>query len=197
MITRYRDGAATITLTGDLEAWVRGAANQATSGFFDVAIPAAEELAGVARAAWYREVERETGESGKIDVVATIDVGRSLASVSIGSLDTRKDKRGRPAVAFIHRPRALALAPVEISEGEYNRRKAAGGTEADLCFHARVNQPGSIVQKGRYYRLDKSAAASDGKLMIQVHIRAPTKALVTKIAPDMGRRIAARLRGST
>ena len=193
MITRYRDGAATITLTGDIEAWARNAANQAASGFLDVCEPAAEELAGVARAAWYREVQRETGLSGDIDTVTTIDVSRGSVTVSIGSTDPRKDKRGRPAVAFVHRPKALALAPVEITKAEYEAHRRKGGADADLAFHARRDQPGSIVQAGKYYKLVHSPHASDGRYMLQERVRKPAKEMTTKIAPEVGRRIAARL----
>jgi hypothetical protein len=105
MRTNYTDGGATITVSGDLEAW---AVDQVNTALGDVAVAMRTELESVAKTAartWYQQVHRQTGKSGDIEVTMTI----SPTSVrwSVGSTDTRSDK-GRPVPVLVHRPGALS-----------------------------------------------------------------------------------------
>jgi hypothetical protein len=191
-VTRYTNGAATVILSGDLEAFARAALVQATNGAIHVMEAAAEEVRAAAEEVWYRQVDRETGQSGALAVVTTVDEARGEVRVTVGSTDPRKDKRGRPAVAFIHRPRALSTVAVQITDGEYNRLKSKGGTAAATVFHARFDDPHAGVKAGLYYRKKGNPDASDGKVLLQELIRKPMRAKIKVILPDLGRAVAAR-----
>jgi hypothetical protein len=109
MSTRYRDGGATVTLTGDLEAWAERAIRGAAGDAVDVVRAELQTVANAAEAKWYgpQGVRRQTGRSGDMDVVTTIDAGRGIIRVSVGSTDTRTvGKRGAPLAAFVHRAKS-------------------------------------------------------------------------------------------
>jgi len=188
-VTRYTNGSATVILTGDLEAFARAALVQATNGAIHVIEAAAEEVRAAAEEVWYRQVDRETGQSGALAVVTTVDEARGEVRVTVGSTDPRKDKRGRPAVAFIHRPRALSTVVVQITEGEY---KSRGGTSAATVFHARFDDPHAGIKAGLYYRKKGNPDASDGKVLLQELIRKPMRAKIKVVLPELGRAVTAR-----
>jgi hypothetical protein len=102
----------------------------------------AEVVAEEARREWYgpNGVTRETGKSGDIQVVTTVDLNRSEVVVSLGSTDdrrvvaTRKRSRtgdtvqvGKPVVVYVHQPWGTSLQPKEVSRDEWFawRRKGA------------------------------------------------------------------------
>ena len=70
--------------------------------------------------------------------------------------------------------------------------KALGGIHAQLVFQASPNaarlDPKIIV--GRYYRKVGNPQASDGKVLLQVHIRAPGKLAVQAASARIASRIA-------
>lgn len=191
-VTRYKSGDATVILTGDLEAFARAAVVQATRGAVLTMEAAAEEVRAAADAVWYQQVDRETGQSGALAVVTTVDETKGEVRVTVGSTDPRKDKKGRPAVAFIHRPRALSTVAVEITDGEYHRLKSKGGASAGTVFHARFDDPKANVKAGLYYRKKGNPDASDGKVLLQELIRKPMKLKIKAILPELGRAMATR-----
>ncbi len=119
---RFRDGDATILLTGDLAARMAERVRRASAGMVDVIETALEPVAANAEAEWYspRGVKPRTGESGKVDVVTTLDVSRSTATVAVGSRATDLAK-GKPRVVYIHSPGILALSWESVDEQTYWR----------------------------------------------------------------------------
>jgi hypothetical protein len=90
-VTRYTDGAVTVTLSGELEAFVRKAADAATGGCLAIMEREAQAIAGEARNRWYGPtgVTRITGKGGDIVATTTVDTGKKEVRVSVGSTDTR------------------------------------------------------------------------------------------------------------
>lgn len=204
-VLRYKDGDVTVTLTGDLEMFVRKALDAAGGETSRVLEAAAEQVAQGARAAWYAPgtgVQRDTGRSGQIDTITT--VSNTEVRVSVGSTDTEtvrlvrrtKTKGARivtaPRAAVIHRPGPFATTVEEITHDEYRKLKAAGGARAKTAFRPRVTR-GKIIA-GKYYRKVASPRASDGKYLVTELIRKPVRAKVREITPELGRAIAARIK---
>ena len=106
--TQYRSGDVTINLTGDLERYMRDLVTKATNGVVGIVEAEAEKVAENARREWYGEkgVRMITGESGDIQVVTTIDTGRAMATVSVGSTDKRGGRK--PVPVFVHSPGVLS-----------------------------------------------------------------------------------------
>jgi hypothetical protein len=137
----------------------------------------AEQVAQDARRDWYgpQGVRRVTGRTG--DIQAEAIISESEVRVRVFSTDTRKDKRGRPAVAFVRRPGSLSLVPIEIDKAAYTVGKAS--PKPELFFHARKADPPS-VQAGKFYKLVPNPQAGDGKYLFQVLVRAPFKSRINK-----------------
>jgi len=118
--TRYRDGSASATISHDLAAWCRSVVSSAERDALSILEQEAEKIASDARQKWYTMVEKETGQSGQIDVVTTYDVGRGRISVAVGSLDSRVDpKSGKPTVVFIKSPGRNSTVKKQVSREEY------------------------------------------------------------------------------
>lgn len=103
MSTVYRDGSASVTLTGDLEAWALDMVRRATAGASDEIRATLEGVARDAEAKWYgaQGVKRQSGRSGDLTVTTTITP--RAVRFTVGSTDTRR--AGRTVVAsFVHRP---------------------------------------------------------------------------------------------
>jgi len=90
-VTRYTDGPVTVTLSGELETFVRQALEASAAGCVAVMEREAEAIATNARNEWYGPsgVSRETGKGGDIVAMTTVDVGKGEVRVSVGSTDTR------------------------------------------------------------------------------------------------------------
>ena len=186
--TRYTDDAVTVVLDDALAAFARSAVSAAERATIELIEDEARKLAEQAREDWYGSggVTRRTGKSGDIGVVTTFDAGRSEVRVTIGSTDTRKDARGRPVAAFVHRPRPLSLIKKKVSQGEWWAWKKAGKP---------VDKPGTTGADD-WTILEPSEKASDGKTLMPVFVRAPTTALIKRLAPELGRRIASGMGGT-
>lgn len=119
---RFREGDATILLTGDLAAKMAERVRRASSGMVAVIEQALEPVAANAEAEWYgpRGVKPRTGESGKIDMVTTVDATQSTATVAVGSRATDLAK-GKPRVVYIHSPGVMALSWKSVNEQTYWR----------------------------------------------------------------------------
>lgn len=185
--TRYNDGSVTVTLDGGLEAFVRSALESVAGETVRLMEEAAEEVAAKARADWYAPgtgVRRLTGRTGDVQVITTIS--DSEIRVSVGSTDK--------GAIYVHRPGRLSTRPTEITSDDYAAAKRKGGIPASLVFHARRANKASGVESGHYYRLAHNPDASDGKYLLPVLIRAPMKAKIRAITPELGRSIAARLK---
>lgn len=90
-VTRYTEGGVTVTLSGELEAFVRKAADAATGGCLAIMEREAQAIADEARRVWYSPtgVTRVTGKGGDIVAITTVDNGKGEVRVSVGSTDTR------------------------------------------------------------------------------------------------------------
>jgi len=116
------NGAATITLTGDLDRKMRERVLRAERGTAAVLEAALEPIAATARAEWYgpRGVRPRTGTSGEVDVVTTIDISKAEARVAIGSRAT--DLAGnKPRVVYIRSPGALSTTLKAVDAETYWR----------------------------------------------------------------------------
>lgn len=91
-VTRIKEGRVTVTLSDGLERFVRRALDAATNGAVEALEAALEPVAEKARAEWYgpNGVTRQTGKSGNIQVVTTVDPDRDRVMVAMGSLDDRR-----------------------------------------------------------------------------------------------------------
>lgn len=182
--TVYRQGGVEVTLDVDIEALIRQAASAATGGALEAMEAAAEEVAADARRQWYGPptgVTRETGQSGEIEVVTTVN--DEEVRVSLGSTDTRR-AGGKPLVVYVRRPRRTSMVDEEITAAEYHRLRREGKEAHHL-------------QSGKYVRPVLNPAASDGKFLLAELIRNPMKRRSKQLAAEIGRAIAARTRRGT
>lgn len=198
MTTRYTSGGVTVTLSGELEEFVRRAVDQAAGATVRVMEAAAEEVATDARSWWYATgtgVTRRTGRSGDVEVVTTVSDEEVRVTVASTDTTTVRDARGRsaPRAAVIARPGVFSTLAVEIARTEYKRQKARGKPQSDLVFHARRSKPSVGVESGKYYRLDHNPDASDGRYLVPELIQKPMRVKVKVITPELGRAIAARM----
>jgi hypothetical protein len=187
-ITRYRDGEATVTLTGDLEAFVRAAVTAASGGVVETMERAAEEVAAQARRQWYAPatgVTRRTGASGQLDVITTVT--HDEVRVSVGSTDTRlvRNARGRmvPRASVIQRPGPLSQADEYVTQGEWWAWKKSG---RPVGKHGTKGKADWIIHV-------PSDNASDGAFLVPELVRKPMTAKIKVITPDVARAIAARV----
>ncbi len=206
-ITRFRQGDVTVTLTGDLEAFARRAVDAAAGETVRLMEGAANGVRSSAAGEWYRRVERETGKSGDIDVVTTIDVNRSEVRVSIGSTDERvvlakkrnKDgtitgTTGKPVPVFVHSPGPGALAKVQVTHDEYwDAPKSLRSNYKPIPPNPKTGWKGD--EGTGPYMWKVSPLAGDGKFLLGELVKAPMRRVVKQITPELGRSIAARING--
>lgn len=125
---RVRSGNTSATITGLDAATIRAMVERATGGAVKLLEDALEPVAANARREWYgpNGVNRETGKSGDIQVVTTIDIAKAEARVGVGSTDLstvamRKGKGHVDAyrVRFIHRPWMTTLHAKAVSQEDW------------------------------------------------------------------------------
>lgn len=184
-VTRYRQGNATITLTGDVEAHVRRLIDAAGDELFKLAVREAEAVAAEARRQWYALVDKESGKSGTIDVVTTVDPSRGTFEVAVGSTDDRKAKNGKPTVVYVHAPGPSSLVKVQVTQAEY--WSTPEGLRANYAPFPDDKGTGPYVYK-------VNPKAGNGRGLLQSLIKGPMKARVKAMAPEVRAAVAARLR---
>jgi len=216
---RVKSGSVTATISGMEGATVRRIVARAMGGALEVMESEAETLAAEARREWYgpNGVERETGKSGDIQVVTTIDLNRSEVRVSIGSTDDRKaGKTNKPVPVFVHQPWGTSLTPRRVSQPEwgawkgrglpvlppppqsFSRRdggeRSAASVKAEVAsrkFWERAEKDDGLVPD--WYVLeanDAPATAKPQSFLLQRLVKKPAKALAKKMAPEIARSIA-------
>ena len=219
MTVRVKSGSVTATISGMEGATVRRIVARAMGGALEVMESEAETLAAEARREWYgpNGVERETGKSGDIQVVTTIDLNRSEVRVSIGSTDDRKaGKTNKPVPVFVHQPWGTSLTPRRVSQPEwgawkgrglpvlppppqsFSRRdggeRSAASVKAEVAsrkFWERAEKDDGLVPD--WYVLeanDAPATAKPQSFLLQRLVKKPAKALAKKMAPEIARSIA-------
>lgn len=175
MNLRLSNGAAALTLSGDLEGMARRILERASRGAGGVLLQAAEDVQTSASARWYQQVRRRTGKSGHI--VSTLDIRENSAVVKVGSTDDRVGKGGKPSVVFVHRPGALSTVERPATDAEYHARRSAGMSRAQ-AYWIKSEQPNPL--------------ASDGGYLLLELVRRPFRAAVKSALKDIKKEIVAR-----
>ncbi len=189
-----RAGDFTVTIDGNVEEFARQALQAALGETVRLMEAEMQPIADQARAEWYgpQGVTRRTGQSGDIRVVTTIDTARDEVRVGIGSTDGREAK-GRYVAVFVHRPKSLSLirkevdnatwwATPEAMRANYRPRRKGKENEAD--------PPGS----GPYIYV-LNPLASDGKKLMEEHVRKPATLKLRNLSPALRDAILERLGG--
>lgn len=221
-VTRISSGSATVVLDAPDAAWVREAVSRAMGGALRALEAEAERVAADARREWYgpNGVERETGRSGDIQVVTTVDTAASEVRVGIGSADTRK-AGGKPVPVYVHRRWGKGLEPKAVTRDEwldwrrkglpalppppesFGRRDGRARSDASLRAEAAAkafwsnkdNIKGLTVGKW-YIKVAGdnvgTTGTSRGYLLVEL-VRTPGREMARRIAPEVARAIAARM----
>lgn len=159
-VTRYREGNVTVTLSHDLEGFLRRAVEASAAGLLDALERPAEKVAADARAAWYQQVDKRTGESGDIQVVTTISPTEVRVSI-VSSAAYAK---------YVHRPGPLATVAARRTDEEFHAALSAG-----------VKRPAA------WWKRKPHPKAADGKYLLQELIGKPFRAAIRAL-PDAARR---------
>ena len=180
----WKEGGASVTLSGDLAAWAERAMRDATGGAIDLLIETLQPVATTASAGWYgaQGVQKVTGQSGRIEVVSTVDVAKGVVSVSVGSTDTRiAGKKGAPLPAFVHRPYAATTALKAVT-----REQFFAAPKSTRVGVARKDNDAIKVKKGDWMIRVVSPKASDGKTLLPVYVNRPAKLAVDGKITEFG-----------
>lgn len=187
----YKEGAASIVLSGDLAAWAEQAMRDATGGAVDILTATLQPVADTASAGWYGpgNVQRVTGQSGRIEVVSTIDANKGVVRVSVGSTDTRiAGKKGAPVPAFVHRPYAATTALKAVTRDQFFA--APPSTRVGV---AKKDNDSIPVKKGDWMIRVVSPLASDGKTLLPIYVIRPGKAAVQGKLTELGAAMASNM----
>ena len=181
MGNRYTDGDVTVQLDDGLDRFVRGLLSAAETQVVRRLEAEAQAVADQAQAKWYQQVDRETGKSGAIEVVTTFNGAKGTVTVSVGSTDDRRDKKGKPAVAYVHSPRATSLVKKQVSNEEYWKTRES--------MRANYKPQKGDVGAGPFIWIPNPKAAN-GRFLLQELIKKPLKARMRRIAPELAAAIA-------
>ena len=180
----WKEGGASVTLSGDLAAWATQAMRDATGGAIDLLTETLQPIADTASASWYSAngVQKVTGQSGRIEVVSTVDVAKGVVSVSVGSTDTRiAGKKGAPLPAFVHRPYAATTGLKAVT-----REQFFAAPKSTRVGVARKDNDAIKVKKGDWMIRVVSPKASDGKTLLPVYVNRPAKLAVDGKITEFG-----------
>jgi hypothetical protein len=186
---RYRDGGASVELTGDLAKWAEAAIQKAAGEAIGIVRAELETVARQAEADWYSSagVERRTGQSGQMAVTTTIDAARGVIRVSVGSSDTRRvGKKNLAPAAYVHRAGPNSVALRVVGESEYY----AAPKSTRFCHAKRDGKfwkvPSPEIKAGDYVIKVQNPRASDGKKLSPIFVFAPGKRVITAALPKIG-----------
>jgi len=180
----WKEGGASVTLSGDLEAWATQAMRDATGGAIDILRETLQPVASTASAGWYgaQGVQRVTGQSGRIEVVSTIDVAKGVVRVSVGSTDTRvAGKKNAPVPAFVHRPYAATTELKAVT-----REQFFAAPKSTRVGVAKKDNNSIRVKKGDWIIRVVSSRASDGKTLLPLYVNRPGKDAVQGKLTELG-----------
>ena len=187
----WKEGGASVRLTGDLEAWATQAIRDATGGAVDILTETLQPIATTASAGWYgaQGVQKVTGQSGRIEVVSTIDVAKGVVRVSVGSTDTRvAGKKNAPVPAFVHRPYAATTELKAVS-----REQFFAAPKSTRVGVAKKDNDSIGVKKGDWMIRVVSSRASDGKTLLPIYVNRPGKEAVQGKLTELGAAMAAQM----
>ena len=180
----WKEGGASVTLSGDLDAWAKQAMRDATGGAIDILIETLQPVASTASAGWYgaQGVQRVTGQSGRIEVVQTVDVAKGVVRVSVGSTDTRvAGKKNAPVPAFVHRPYAATTELKAVT-----REQFFAAPKSTRVGVAKKDNDSIRVKKGDWIIRVVSSRASDGKTLLPIYVNRPGKEAVQGKLTELG-----------
>lgn len=180
----WKEGGASVTLSGDLDAWATQAMRDATGGAIDILTETLQPIASTASAGWYgaQGVQRVTGQSGRIEVVSTIDVAKGVVRVSVGSTDTRvAGKKNAPVPAFVHRPYAATTELKAVT-----REQFFAAPKSTRVGVAKKDNDSIRVKKGDWIIRVVSSRASDGKTLLPIYVNRPGKEAVQGKLTELG-----------
>ena len=191
MSTVWREGGASVTLTGDLEAWAIQSMRDATGGAIDILTETLQPIATTASAGWYgaQGVQKVTGQSGRIEVVSTVDVAKGVVRVSVGSTDTRvAGKKNAPVPAFVHRPYAATTELKAVT-----REQFFAAPKSTRVGVAKKDNDSIGVKKGDWMIRVVSSRASDGKTLLPIYVNRPGKEAIQGKLTELGAAMAAQM----
>ena len=184
MTVIWKEGGASVTLSGDLAAWATQAMRDATGGAIDLLTATLQPIADTASASWYSAdgVQKVTGQSGRIEVVHTVDVAKGVVRVSVGSTDTRiAGKKGAPLPAFVHRAYSATTTMKSVTKDEFFA--APPSTRVGVAKYDWKFLP---VKKGDWVIRVVTPRASDGKTLLPIYVNRPAKLAVDGKITEFG-----------
>jgi hypothetical protein len=187
----WKEGGASVTLSGDLDAWATQAMRDATGGAIDILTETLQPVASTASTGWYgaQGVQRVTGQSGRIEVVSTIDVAKGVVRVSVGSTDTRvAGKKNAPVPAFVHRPYAATTELKAVT-----REQFFAAPKSTRVGVAKKDNDSIRVKKGDWIIRVVTPRASDGKTLLPIYVNRPGKEAVQGKLTELGAAMASNM----
>lgn len=188
---RVSQGGVTARLSGLDAERVRAIVERMAGEAVRPLLAEAERVAADARAEWYgpRGVERETGQSGDIEATLTVDMGRDVVRVGVGSTDPRNVK-GKPTVVYVHSPGMASTSWVEVSAAQYwatpeplrGPFSRVGASKRVLQALGKLNPP--------VIRQPTPGAGSGHGVLLQALVKKPYRAAVKQLIPRIGDAIA-------
>jgi len=189
-VTR-RDGNAAVVVLGDLDAWAAQAIRDATGGAVDILTETLQPVATTASAGWYGpgNVQKVTGQSGRIEVISTVDLINGVVRVSVGSTDTRvAGKKGAPLPSFVHRPYAATTELKAVTRDQFFA--APPSTRVGV---AKKDNDAIPLKKGDWIIRVVTPRASDGKTLLPIYVNRPGKEAVQGKLTELGAAMAAQM----
>ena len=202
----WKEGGASVTLSGDLAAWAERAMRDATGGAIDLLTATLQPIATSASNEWYgpQGVQKVTGQSGRIEVVHTVDVAKGVVRVSVGSTDTRTASKGTrfktttgedrqrqggaPVPAFVHRPYASTTQRKAVTREQFfnaPKELRVGIAKKDWDYLP--------IKKGDWVIIEVIPAKGDGKTLLPIYVNRPGKAAVQGKLTELGAAMAANM----
>ena len=202
----WKEGGASVTLSGDLAAWATQAMRDATGGAIDLLTATLQPIATSASNEWYgpQGVQKVTGQSGRIEVVHTVDVAKGVVRVSVGSTDTRTASKGTrfktttgedrqrqggaPVPAFVHRPYASTTQRKAVTREQFfnaPKELRVGIAKKDWDYLP--------IKKGDWVIIEVIPAKGDGKTLLPIYVNRPGKAAVQGKLTELGAAMAANM----
>lgn len=177
----YTNGSVTVSLSGEMEAFVDGLLKKAATASLVTARRLAEEVRDDAERQWYgvNGVRKVTGKSGNIQVTESVNIQTGEVRVSVGSADDRVSG-GKPVPVFIRRAGRLSLVKVEVSHDRY--WKTPKSMRAN--YHPIPGRDPRTASGPFIY--EPNPKASDGRKMLNEFVKKPVKKAMRKAAGELG-----------
>ena len=181
---RYRSGGSSVTVGRELADLLDRIEGGAFKAGREALGEAARVVAEQAARQWYQQVDRETGESGRLDH------GVALTPSSLrGYVETldRRRSGGKPVIYSIHRPGPLSvLTGTGLSRADYTAAmrtfRATGALPEGI--EGRFNAQGRPV--GLRRKDPSNPKASDGKYLVPELLTKPMKARAKALRKTLG-----------